>query len=72
MRRPAAKLGAEEKSALLAAWHPDNKVGGMTNLLVGPSAGQPCPVDLATLLHANALATTWTSPAPRRWTRMCW
>ncbi len=43
------------KEALLRGFHPDHAPGAMTGLLVGSSAGQPCPTELAALLHANAL-----------------
>lgn len=43
------------KEELLRRFHPDHAPGAMTALRLGASAGQPCPTELAALLHANAL-----------------
>jgi succinate dehydrogenase/fumarate reductase flavoprotein subunit len=54
-RDPAAPPPGLAKAGLLRRFHPDHASGAMTALRVGPSAGQPCPTELAALLHANAL-----------------
>lgn len=45
-------LPAEE---LVRGFHPDHQPQGRGTLLVGASAGEPCPAGLADLLQANAL-----------------
>ena len=54
-RDPAAPVMPLSKEELLRRFHPDHAPGAMVKLLVGASAGQPCPAALAALLHANAL-----------------
>lgn len=40
---------------LLARFHPDHQAGAMAALAIGVSAGQSCPMALATLLQADSL-----------------
>ncbi len=48
------RMSAEEKEALLAAYHPDYKRSMFTPLAVGPNKGESVPKELAALLQANS------------------
>lgn len=47
------RMTAEEKEALLAAYHPDYRTDQFTNLQVGPNAGEKVPLELAELLQSR-------------------
>ena len=48
------RMTAEEKDALLKAYHPDYRAEGFKVIKVGPNAGQKAPTELADLLHSNS------------------
>lgn len=47
------RMSAEEKDALLAAYHPDYKTGEFSTLKIGVNAGDKVPHELARLLQAK-------------------
>ena len=47
------RMTAEEKKALLEAFHPDDKADQFTQLQVGPNAGERVPLELAELLQST-------------------
>ena len=47
------RMTAEEKDALLKAFHPDYKEEQFTRLQVGPNAQDPVPLELAELLQSR-------------------
>lgn len=47
------RMTAEEKEALLKAFHPDYKEEEFTRLQVGPNAGEKVPLELAELLQSQ-------------------
>ena len=47
------RMTAEEKEALLKAFHPDYKEEKFTRLQVGPNAGEKVPLELAELLQSQ-------------------
>ncbi len=49
-----ARLSAQAKADLLAAFHPDFKTESMRELGVGPNQGERTPVELANLLEGNS------------------
>ncbi len=48
------RMTAEEKDAVLKAFHPDYKDEGFTTLKVGPNKGEKVPVELAALLEGKS------------------
>ncbi|MCL2202813.1 MAG: FAD-dependent oxidoreductase [Defluviitaleaceae bacterium] len=50
------RMGAEEKQALLEAYHPDYQATSFSTLQIGPDAGEKAPVELAEMLHSNSRA----------------
>ena len=48
------RMTAEEKDALLKAYHPDYRPEGFKEIKIGPNAGQKAPAELADLLHSNS------------------
>ncbi len=54
MRMEPRRMIAEEKDALLKAFHPDYRSDGFRQIEIGPNKGQKAPVELANLLHCNS------------------
>lgn len=48
-----ARLTADEKDALLKAFHPDRIASMFTELKIGPNKGQKAPLELAAMLEAK-------------------
>lgn len=48
------RMTADEKDALLKAYHPDYRADGFAEIKIGPNKGQKCPTELAQLLHSNS------------------
>ncbi|MBQ7164137.1 MAG: FAD-dependent oxidoreductase [Clostridia bacterium] len=48
------RMTAEEKEAVLRAFHPDYKEEGFTTLKVGPNKGEKVPVELAAMLEGKS------------------
>ena len=48
------RMTADEKDALLKAYHPDYKKDGFTEIKIGPNKGQKAPTELGQLLHSNS------------------
>ncbi|MBQ9480779.1 MAG: FAD-dependent oxidoreductase [Clostridia bacterium] len=48
------RMTAEEKEAVLKAFHPDYKEEGFTTLKVGPNKGEKVPVELAAMLEGKS------------------
>ena len=48
------RMTAEEKDALLKAYHPDYREDGFAEIKVGPNKGQKAPKELTELLHSNS------------------
>ena len=44
------RMDADEKDALLKAYHPDYREDGFETIKVGPNAGEKCPRELLKLL----------------------
>ena len=54
MANEPRRMTAEEKSALLKAYHPDYREDGFAEIKVGPNKGQKVPFELGHLLHSNS------------------
>ncbi len=48
------RMTAEEKDALLRAYHPDYRTDGFAEIQIGPNKGQKAPTELRNLLHSNS------------------
>ena len=48
------RMTAEEKDALLKAYHPDYRPEGFKEIKIGPNKGQKAPAELTDLLHSNS------------------
>ena len=48
------RMTAEEKDALLKAYHPDYKEDGFDTIKIGPNKGEKVPKELGHLLHSNS------------------
>ncbi len=48
------RMTADEKEALLAAFHPDHIVSQFATLKMGPNKGEKVPLELAEILQANS------------------
>lgn len=48
------RMTADEKDALLKAYHPDYREDGFTEIIIGPNKGQKVPVELGVLLNSNS------------------
>ena len=48
------RMKADEKTQLLATYHPDYKTSEFTELKIGPNKGEKVPNELAELLQANS------------------
>lgn len=48
------RMTADEKDALLKAYHPDYREDGFTEIIIGPNKGQKVPVELGILLNSNS------------------
>ena len=48
------RMTADEKSALLKAYHPDYREDGFVEIKVGPNKGEKVPCELGKLLHSNS------------------
>ena len=48
------RMTADEKSALLKAYHPDYREEGFAEIKIGPNKGQKAPFELTQLLHSNS------------------
>ncbi len=54
MANEPRRMTADEKDALLAAYHPDYKEEGFITLKVGPNKGEKVPTELGYLLESNS------------------
>ncbi len=54
MKTEPRRMTAEEKDALLKAYHPDYREDGFAEIKVGPNKGQKAPKELVNLLHSNS------------------
>ncbi|MBE6776228.1 MAG: FAD-dependent oxidoreductase [Ruminococcaceae bacterium] len=54
MKTEPRRMTAEEKDALLKAYHPDYREDGFAEIKVGPNKGQKAPKELTDLLHSNS------------------
>ena len=48
------RMTADEKDALLKAFHPDYRAEAFDEIKIGPNKGQKAPAELAHLLHSNS------------------
>ena len=48
------RMTAEEKDALLKAYHPDYREDGFHTIKIGPNKGEKVPKELGHLLHSNS------------------
>ena len=48
------RMTADEKDALLKAYHPDYREDGFAEIKIGPNKGQKAPTELGSLLHSNS------------------
>ena len=48
------RMNADEKDALLKAYHPDYRPDGFKEIKIGPNKGQKAPCELTDLLHSNS------------------
>lgn len=55
MKTEPRRMTAEEKDALLKAFHPDYRTDGFAKIKVGPNKGEKAPKELTELLHSNSL-----------------
>ena len=51
------RMTADEKDALLKAFHPDYKDAAFETIKIGPNKGQKAPAELVHLLHSNSRLT---------------
>ena len=49
-----ARMTAQEKDALLAAYHPDYKKSAFATLQIGPNQGEAVPRELCEILQAHS------------------
>jgi len=54
MAKEPARMTADEKEALLKAYHPDYKEDAFTKLEIGPNNGQKVLLELGNLIHSNS------------------
>ncbi len=54
MKTEPRRMTAEEKDALLKAYHPDYREDGFAEIKVGPNKGQKAPKELTDLIHSNS------------------
>ena len=54
MKTEPRRMTADEKDALLKAYHPDYREDGFKEIKIGPNKGQKAPAELADLLHSNS------------------
>jgi succinate dehydrogenase / fumarate reductase flavoprotein subunit len=54
MREAMPRMDAEEKTALLNAFHPDYRPEGMREVRIGPNKGDRVPIELADQLEAKS------------------
>ena len=52
------RMTADEKSALLAAFHPDHRKDAFETLVIGPNKGELVPHELAEMLQAKSRITS--------------
>ena len=52
------RLTADEKDALLKAFHPDYNDDSFAEIKVGPNKGQRAPIELAEMLHSTSRLMT--------------
>lgn len=48
------RMTADEKDALLKAYHPDYRADGFAEIKIGPNKGEKVPAELGHLLHSNS------------------
>ena len=48
------RMTADEKDALLQAYHPDYRKDGFVEIKIGPNKGEKVPTELGHLLHSNS------------------
>ncbi len=54
MKTEPRRMTADEKDALLRAYHPDYREDGFSTIAIGPNKGQKVPKELGQLLHSNS------------------
>ena len=54
MGKDLKRMTAEEKDALLKAYHPDYREDGFVEIKIGPNKGEKVPTELGHLLHSNS------------------
>jgi len=54
MKPQAERMNADDKRALLNAFHPDQQEASFTPLKVGANEGERAPIELAEMLHSNS------------------
>ncbi len=54
METEPRRMTADEKDALLKAFHPDYREEGFATIGIGPNKGQKAPLELGKLLHSNS------------------
>ena len=54
MKTEPRRMTADEKDALLKAYHPDYREDGFAEIKIGPNKGQKVPSELGHLLHSNS------------------
>ncbi|MBE7010529.1 MAG: FAD-binding protein [Ruminococcaceae bacterium] len=54
MKTEPRRMTADEKDALLKAYHPDYREDGFKEIKIGPNKGQKAPAELTDLLHSNS------------------
>ncbi|NCB91561.1 MAG: FAD-dependent oxidoreductase [Clostridia bacterium] len=54
MAHEPRRMSADEKDALLKAYHPDYREDGFVEIQIGPNKGQKVPTELGHLLHSNS------------------
>jgi len=54
MKTEPRRMTADEKDALLKAYHPDYREDGFKEIKIGPNKGQKAPAELSDLLHSNS------------------
>ncbi len=54
MKTEPRRMTAEEKDALLKAYHPDYREDGFAEIKVGPNKGEKAPKELTDLIHSNS------------------
>ena len=54
LKTAPARMQADEKEAILKAFHPDYQATAFDTIKVGPNAGEKAPIELCNMLHAQS------------------